>query len=51
VLGESVRDPNDIDPGSIGGRARGVYGYSETGYGGWFQTGQIGANVMEVLRH
>jgi hypothetical protein len=23
-----------------------VYGYSETGWGGWFQTKQIGANAL-----
>jgi hypothetical protein len=39
VLGESLRDPG-TPAGSQNGKAPGVYGYSETGYGGVFITGQ-----------
>jgi hypothetical protein len=47
VLGESLRDPNTPE-GSPNGKAAGVYGYSETGYGGVFVTGQAGSNVPWV---
>jgi hypothetical protein len=43
VLGESLRDPS-TGPNSPNGKAAGVYGYSETGYGGVFSTGQAGSN-------
>ena len=44
VLGESLRDPSTA-ASSPNGKAAGVYGYSETGYGGVFITGQAGSNV------
>jgi hypothetical protein len=44
VLGESLRDPS-TPAGSPNGKAAGVYGYSETGYGGVFITGQAGSDV------
>jgi hypothetical protein len=44
VLGESLRDPS-TPAGGPNGKAAGVYGYSETGYGGVFITGQAGSNV------
>jgi hypothetical protein len=47
VLGESLRDPS-TPAGGPNGKAAGVYGYSETGYGGVFITGQAGSNVPWV---
>lgn len=44
VLGESLRDPS-TPVTSPNGKAAGVLGYSETGYGGVFITGQAGSNV------
>jgi hypothetical protein len=44
VLGESLRDPS-TPAGSNNGKAPGVYGFSETGYGGVFITGQAGSDV------
>jgi hypothetical protein len=44
VLGESLRDPS-TPAGGPNGKAAGVLGYSETGYGGVFITGQAGSNV------
>jgi hypothetical protein len=41
VLGESVPDPSRA-PGCANGAATGVYGYSETGYGGVFISGLAG---------
>jgi hypothetical protein len=44
VLGESLPDPTA--PSSCqNGAAAGVYGYSETGYGGVFITGQVGGGA------
>jgi hypothetical protein len=47
VLGESLRDPSTPADGP-NGKAAGVYGYSETGYGGVFITGQAGSDVPWV---
>jgi hypothetical protein len=47
VLGESLRDPS-TPAGGPNGKAAGVLGYSETGYGGVFITGQAGSNVPWV---
>lgn len=47
VLGESLRAPG-TDPSGPNGKAAGVKGYSETGYGGVFSTGQAGSNVPWV---
>jgi hypothetical protein len=47
VLGESLRAPS-TPAGSPNGKAAGVYGYSETGYGGVFITGQAGSDAPWV---
>jgi hypothetical protein len=47
VLGESLRDPS-TPAGGPNGKAAGVYGYSENGYGGVFITGQAGSDVPWV---
>jgi hypothetical protein len=47
VLGESLRAPGTPASGP-NGKAAGVLGYSETGYGGVFITGQAGSNVPWV---
>jgi hypothetical protein len=47
VLGESLRDPS-TPAGSPNGKAAGVLGFSETGYGGIFITGQAGSNAPWV---
>jgi hypothetical protein len=47
VLGESLRAPGTPANGP-NGKAAGVYGFSETGYGGVFITGQAGSNVPFV---
>jgi hypothetical protein len=47
VLGESLRAPG-TPAGGPNGKAAGVLGYSETGYGGVFITGQAGSNVPWV---
>ena len=47
VLGESLRVPGTHASGP-NGKAAGVLGYSETGYGGVFITGQAGSNVPWV---
>jgi hypothetical protein len=47
VLGESLRDPS-APTSSPNGKAAGVLGYSETGYGGVFITGQAGSNFPWV---
>jgi len=47
VLGESLRDPS-TPAGGPNGKAAGVLGYSETGYGGVFITGQAGSGVPWV---
>ena len=47
VFGESLRAPGTPANGP-NGKAAGVYGYSETGYGGVFITGQAGSNVPFV---
>jgi hypothetical protein len=47
VLGESLRAPGTTASGP-NGKAAGVLGYSETGYGGVFITGQAGSNVPWV---
>jgi hypothetical protein len=47
VLGESLRDPS-TPTSSPNGKAAGVLGYSETGYGGVFITGQAGSNFPWV---
>jgi hypothetical protein len=44
VQGESMRRPGSGSP-SHAGKAAGVYGYSETGYGGHFVTAQAFGNV------
>jgi len=44
VLGESLRAPG-TSPTGPNGKAAGVYGFSQTGYGGVFITGQAGSNV------
>ncbi|MCU1547739.1 MAG: hypothetical protein JWO29_690 [Arthrobacter sp.] len=47
VLGESLRAPGTPASGP-NGKAAGVLGYSETGYGGVFITGQAGSDVPWV---
>jgi hypothetical protein len=44
ILGESLRDPS-TPAGGPNGKAAGVLGFSETGYGGVFITGQAGSPV------
>ncbi len=44
VLGESLRAPG-TSPTGPNGKAAGVYGFSQTGYGGVFITGQAGSDV------
>jgi hypothetical protein len=49
VGGWSLPDPSTPQaPGGPNGKAAGVFGYSETGYGGVFITGQAGSNVPWV---
>jgi hypothetical protein len=47
VLGDSRRDPSTA-AGGPNGKAAGVLGFSETGYGGVFITGQAGSGVPWV---